>query len=188
MSTVPEQKSEPVTTPTSFSPGVNLPKSVLGITIKAKILVGCTRNGITIGISSIDTAVLRSQLEPSPVIMILRNFGSSPALSFRKAGAGSTDSTEHPVGGTVVVVDAGTVVVDAGTVVVDAGTVVVDAATVVVVDAATVVVVDAATVVVVDAATVVVVDAATVVVVDPGVVVVVEAGAQVGWHPRQVCF
>ena len=128
MSTVPVHTSAPVATPTSFSPGVNLPKSLLGITIKANILVGCTRSGIAIEISSIDTTLVRSQFESSPVITILRTVGISPALSFRKAGAGSTDTTKHPSSGIVVVV-LGTTVVVVGTAVV----VVVDSSVVVVV-------------------------------------------------------
>jgi len=112
MSTVPVHKSAPVATPTSFTPGVK-PVSVDGITIKAMILVGCTRSGITIGMSLIETVVVRPQFEPSPVITILLTFGSSPALSFRKAGAGSTDTTEHSSSSIVVVV-VGTVVVVVG--------------------------------------------------------------------------
>ncbi len=120
MSTVPVHTSAPVATPTSFSPGVNLPKSLLGITIKANILVGCTRSGIAIEISSIDTTLVRSQFESSPVITILRTVGISPALSFRKAGAGSTDTIKHPSSGIVVVVlgTAVVVVVDSSVVVV----------------------------------------------------------------------
>ena len=58
ISTVPTQNSLPVTTPTSFSPGSNLPKILGGITIKAYSTPGlCVRNLITIGISSMDTAV-----------------------------------------------------------------------------------------------------------------------------------
>ena len=104
---MPVHKSAPVATPTSFTLGVK-PVSVVGITIKAMILVGCTRSGITILTSSIDTAVVRSQFEILPVITILRTCGSSPVLSGMMVDI--TD-TEHSSSGIVVVVVVGCIVV-----------------------------------------------------------------------------
>ena len=108
MSTVPVHNSAPVATPTSFSPDVKS-VNVEGITIKAMILVGCIRSRITNLISSIDTAVERSQLEFSPVITILRTCGSSPALSGRVVD--SIFTIEHSSAGIVVVVVVGCIVV-----------------------------------------------------------------------------
>ena len=60
--TVPVQASAPVVTFTSLTPGVNLPAIVLGISMSALIRFVCLRSGMTNLISSIETALVRSQV------------------------------------------------------------------------------------------------------------------------------